>query len=79
MAGEDRVLAGGARHIDFRPTRRATGIGAGCRRRCRDADHGRRRERRLFRRLSAQANSYDLGVDIELADACSVSASNIPA
>ena len=79
MAGEDRVLAGGARHIDFQTDPSRYGIGSSCRRRCRDADHGCRREGGLFEGYQLKLNSYDLGVDIELADAVQRLRFEIPA
>ena len=66
---DDRVLAGGATYIDFRPTRALPALEARVRRRRRHADHGRRRDGGLFEGYQLKLNSYDLGVDIELADA----------
>jgi hypothetical protein len=51
------------------PTLRATATGSSRRRRDRDAHHGRRREGGLLGGYELKLNSYDLGVDIELADA----------
>src|SRR5216684_3616199 len=70
MAGEDRVLAGGAKHIDFQtdPSRyrhwkldvdgEVATLTMGV-----DENGG------LFEGYPLKLNSYDLGVDIELADA----------
>src|SRR5258708_15505871 len=70
MAGEDRVLANGARHIDFQtdPSRyrhwklEADGEVATL---TMDVDENGG----LFEGYQLKLNSYDLGVDIELADA----------
>jgi Enoyl-CoA hydratase/carnithine racemase len=70
MAGEDRVLAGGAKYIDFKPIRRVTGIGSSMSTGevatlTMDVDENAG----LFEGYQLKLNSYDLGVDIELADA----------
>ena len=70
MAGEDRVLAGGARHIDFQtdPSRYRhwkLQIEGDVATLLLDVDE----KGALFEGYELKLNSYDLGVDIELADA----------
>jgi benzoyl-CoA-dihydrodiol lyase len=70
MAGEDRVLAGGARHIDFQtdPSRYRhwkLGVEGDVATLTMDVDENGG----LFEGYQLKLNSYDLGVDIELADA----------
>jgi benzoyl-CoA-dihydrodiol lyase len=70
MAGEDRVLAGGARHIDFQtePSRYRhwkLDIEGDVATLTMDVDENGG----LFEGYQLKLNSYDLGVDIELADA----------
>src|SRR6202161_3976075 len=70
MAGEDRVLAGGARHIDFDtdPSRYRhwkLGVAGAVATLTMDVDE----KGGLFEGYDLKLNSYDLGVDIELADA----------
>jgi benzoyl-CoA-dihydrodiol lyase len=70
MAGEDRVLAGGARYIDFQtdPSRYRhwkLGIEGDVATLTMDVDENGG----LFEGYQLKLNSYDLGVDIELADA----------
>src|SRR6202171_3390115 len=70
MAGEDRVLADGARHIDFQtdPSRYRhwkLGVDGDVATLTMDVDENGGR----FEGYQLQVNSYDLGVDIELADA----------
>jgi benzoyl-CoA-dihydrodiol lyase len=70
MAGEDRVLAGGARFIDFQtePSRYRhwkLGVDGDVATLTMDVDENGG----LFEGYQLKLNSYDLGVDIELADA----------
>jgi benzoyl-CoA-dihydrodiol lyase len=70
MAGEDRVLAGGARHIDFQtdPSRYRhwkLDVVGDVATLTMDVDENGG----LFEGYQLKLNSYDLGVDIELADA----------
>src|ERR1700716_2860395 len=70
MAGEDRVLAGGAKHIDFQtdPSRYRhwkLDIDGDVATLTMDVDENGG----LFEGYQLKLNSYDLGVDIELADA----------
>src|ERR1700690_1208181 len=70
MAGEDRVLAGGARHIDFQtdPSRYRhwkLDVAGDVATLTMDVDENGG----LFEGYQLKLNSYDLGVDIELADA----------
>src|SRR5437588_8865253 len=70
MAGEDRVLAGGARHIDFQtdPSRYRhwkLDVDGEVATLTMDVDENGG----LFEGYQLKMNSYDLGVDIELADA----------
>src|SRR5260370_35681487 len=70
MAGEDRVLSGGARHIDFQtdPSRYRhwkLEIDGEVATLTMDVDENGG----LFEGYQLKLNSYDLGVDIELADA----------
>src|ERR1700691_2240641 len=70
MAGEDRVLAGGARYIDFQtdPTRYRhwkLDVAGDVATLTMDVDENGG----LFEGYQLKLNSYDLGVDIELADA----------
>src|ERR1700692_4395299 len=70
MAGEDRVLAGGASHIDFQtdPSRYRHwkgGVAGEAATLTMDVDENGG----LFEGYQLKLNSYDLGVDIELADA----------
>src|ERR1019366_6376603 len=70
MAGEDRVLAGGARHIDFQtdPSRYRhwkLDVDGDVATLTMDVDENGG----LFEGYQLKLNSYDLGVDIELADA----------
>jgi benzoyl-CoA-dihydrodiol lyase len=70
MAGEDRVLADGARHIDFQtdPSRYRhwkLGVDGDVATLTMDVDENGG----LFEGYQLKLNSYDLGVDIELADA----------
>src|SRR6202165_5073416 len=70
MAGEDRVLAGGARYIDFQtdPTRYRhwkLDVDGDVATLTMDVDENGG----LFEGYQLKLNSYDLGVDIELADA----------
>src|SRR6266850_5697 len=70
MAGEDRVLAGGARHIDFQtdPSRYRhwkLDVEGDVATLTMDVDENGG----LFEGYQLKLNSYDLGVDIELADA----------
>ena len=70
MAGEDRVLAGGARYIDFQtePSRYRhwkLGVDGDVATLTMDVDENGG----LFEGYQLKLNSYDLGVDIELADA----------
>jgi benzoyl-CoA-dihydrodiol lyase len=70
MAGEDRVLAGGARHIDFQtnPSRYKhwkLDVEGDVATLTMDVDENGG----LFEGYQLKLNSYDLGVDIELADA----------
>ena len=70
MAGEDRVLAGGARHIDFQtdPSRYRhwkIAVEGDVATLTMDVDENSG----LFEGYQLKLNSYDLGVDIELADA----------
>src|ERR1700682_4295769 len=70
MAGEDRVLADGARHIDFQtdPSRYRhwkLGVDGDVATLTMDVDE----KGGLFEGYDLKLNSYDLGVDIELADA----------
>src|SRR6058998_2923564 len=70
MAGEDRVLAGGAKYIDFQtdPSRYRhwkLGVEGDVATLTMDVDENGR----LFEGYQLKLNSYDLGVDIELADA----------
>jgi benzoyl-CoA-dihydrodiol lyase len=70
MAGEDRVLAGGAKHIDFQtdPSRYRhwkLSIDGDVATLTMDVDENGG----LFEGYQLKLNSYDLGVDIELADA----------
>ncbi|HUO00929.1 MAG TPA: 2,3-epoxybenzoyl-CoA dihydrolase [Bradyrhizobium sp.] len=70
MAGEDRVLAGGAKYIDFQtdPSRYRhwkLGVGGDVATLTMDVDENGG----LFEGYQLKLNSYDLGVDIELADA----------
>src|SRR5713226_6802699 len=70
MAGEDRVLAGGARHIDFQtdPSRYRhwkLDVEGDFATLTMDVDENGG----LFEGYQLKLNSYDLGVDIELADA----------
>jgi benzoyl-CoA-dihydrodiol lyase len=70
MAGEDRVLAGGARHIDFQtdPSRYRhwkLDVAGEVATLTMDVDENGG----LFEGYQLKLNSYDLGVDIELADA----------
>src|ERR1019366_1420198 len=70
MAGEDRVLAGGARHIDFQtdPSRYKhwkLDVDGEVATLTMDVDENGG----LFEGYQLKLNSYDLGVDIELADA----------
>src|SRR5213595_906053 len=70
MAGEDRVLAGGARHIDFQtdPSRYRhwkLDVDGEVATLTMDVDE----DGGLFEGYQLKLNSYDLGVDIELADA----------
>src|ERR1700723_1233969 len=70
MAGEDRVLAGGARHIDFQtdPSRYRhwkINVDGEVATLIMDVDENSG----LFEGYQLKLNSYDLGVDIELADA----------
>jgi benzoyl-CoA-dihydrodiol lyase len=70
MAGEDRVLAGGARYIDFQtdPSRYRhwkLGVEGDVATLTMDVDENGG----LFEGYLLKLNSYDLGVDIELADA----------
>src|SRR5579871_6228546 len=70
MAGEDRVLAGGATFIDFQtdPTRYRhwkLGVAGDVATLTMDVDENGG----LFEGYQLKLNSYDLGVDIELADA----------
>src|ERR1700751_308298 len=70
MAGEDRVLAGGAKYIDFQthPSRYRhwkLGVEGDVATLTMDVDENAG----LFEGYQLKLNSYDLGVDIELADA----------
>src|SRR5258707_13702528 len=70
MAGEDRVLANGARHIDFQtdPSRYRhwkLDVDGEVATLTMDVDENGG----LFEGYQLKLNSYDLGVDIELADA----------
>src|SRR5258707_2150829 len=70
MAGEDRVLAGGARYIDFQtdPSRYRhwkLDVDGDVATLTMDVDENGG----LFEGYQLKLNSYDLGVDIELADA----------
>jgi benzoyl-CoA-dihydrodiol lyase len=70
MAGEDRVLAGGAKYIDFQtdPSRYRhwkLGVDGAVATLTMDVDENGG----LFEGYQLKLNSYDLGVDIELADA----------
>src|SRR2546430_15303374 len=70
MAGEDRVLAGGAKYIDFQtdPKRYRhwkLGVEGDVATLTMDVDENGG----LFEGYQLKLNSYDLGVDIELADA----------
>jgi benzoyl-CoA-dihydrodiol lyase len=70
MAGEDRVLANGAKHIDFQtdPSRYRhwkLGVAGDVATLTMDVDENGG----LFEGYQLKLNSYDLGVDIELADA----------
>src|SRR5712691_6237958 len=70
MAGEDRVLAGGARHIDFQtdPSRYRhwkLDVEGDVATLIMDVDENGG----LFEGYQLKLNSYDLGVDLELADA----------
>src|SRR3977135_2574895 len=70
MPGEDRVLAGGAKHIDFQtePSRSRhwkLGVDGDVATLTMDVDENGG----LFEGYQLKLNSYDLGVDIELADA----------
>src|SRR5258706_15236962 len=70
MAGEDRVLAGGAKHIDFQtdPQRYRhwkLAVEGDVATLTMDVDENGG----LFEGYQLKLNSYDLGVDIELADA----------
>ena len=70
MAGEDRVLAGGAKYIDFQtdPSRYRhwkLDVAADIAKLTMDVDENAG----LFEGYQLKLNSYDLGVDIELADA----------
>src|SRR3982074_1099244 len=70
MAGEDRVLAGGARYIDFQtdPSRYKhwkLDVAGDLAPLTMDVDENGG----LFEGYQLKLNSYDLGVDIELADA----------
>src|SRR6202047_904316 len=70
MAGEDRVLAGGARYIDFQtdPSRYKhwkLDVAGDVATLTMDVDENAG----LFEGYQLKLNSYDLGVDIELADA----------
>jgi benzoyl-CoA-dihydrodiol lyase len=70
MAGEDRVLAGGAKHIDFQtdPSRYRhwkLSVDGDVATLAMDVDENGG----LFEGYQLKLNSYDLGVDIELADA----------
>jgi benzoyl-CoA-dihydrodiol lyase len=70
MAGEDRVLAGGAKHIDFQtdPSRYRhwkLDVAGDVATLTMDVDENGG----LFEGYQLKLNSYDLGVDIELADA----------
>ena len=70
MAGEDRVLAGGAKYIDFQtdPQRYRhwkLGVEGDVATLTMDVDENGG----LFEGYQLKLNSYDLGVDIELADA----------
>src|SRR5882757_10903684 len=70
MAGEDRVLAGGAKYIDFQtdPSRYRhwkLGVEGDIATLTMDVDENAG----LFEGYQLKLNSYDLGVDIELADA----------
>src|SRR5450631_3679992 len=70
MAGEDRVLAGGAKHIDFQtdPSRYRhwkLDVDGEVATLTMDVDENGG----LFEGYQLKLNSYDLGVDIELADA----------
>src|SRR5256885_13376014 len=70
MAGEDRVLANGARHIDFQtdPSRYRhwkLEVDGDVATLTMDVDENGG----LFEGYQLKLNSYDLGVDIELADA----------
>src|SRR5258708_4319540 len=70
MAGEDRVLTGGAKHIDFQadPSRYRhwkLDIDGDVATLTMDVDE----KGGLFEGYQLKLNSYDLGVDIELADA----------
>src|SRR6188472_3082023 len=70
MAGEDRVLAGGAKYIDFQtdPQRYRhwkLGVDGEVAELLMDVDENAG----LFEGYQLKLNSYDLGVDIELADA----------
>ena len=70
MAGEDRVLAGGAKYIDFQtdPSRYRhwkLGVDGDVATLTMDVDENAG----LFEGYQLKLNSYDLGVDIELADA----------
>ena len=70
MAGEDRVLAGGAKYIDFQtdPSRYRhwkLGVEGDVATLTMDVDENGG----LFEGYQLKLNSYDLGVDIELADA----------
>src|SRR6201747_595225 len=70
MAGEDRVLAGGAKHIDFQPDPQRyrhwkLAINGEVATLTMDVDENGG----LFEGYQLKLNSYDLGVDIELADA----------
>ena len=70
MAGEDRVLANGAKHIDFQtdPSRYRhwkLDVAGDVATLTMDVDENGG----LFEGYQLKLNSYDLGVDIELADA----------
>src|SRR6201989_3294971 len=70
MAGEDRTLAGGARYIDFQtdPSRYRhwkLDVAGEVATLTMDVDE----DGGLFEGYQLKLNSYDLGVDIELADA----------
>src|SRR6202012_1694306 len=70
MAGEDRVLAGGAKYVDFQtdPSRYRhwkLGVDGDVASLTMDVDENAG----LFEGYQLKLNSYDLGVDIELADA----------